>query len=178
MLECFIFNREFFQSCVLAAMLCPTLSDPVDCSPPGSSVDGILQARILEWVAILFSRGSSQSRDWTWVSRIAGRFFIVWTTREATYLSSFISPCPPSFQPKWHLPGNRSKMELLVLSPMSANQDIILNIIAILTSRRNVTFNQSIWNYLVSITEVICLKALCLSPKEMTSPETIHALLE
>ena len=74
--------------------------------------------------------------------------------------------------------NSRSKMELLVLSPMSANQDIILNIIAILTSRRNVTFNQSIWNYLVSITEVICLKALCLSPKEMTSPETIHALLE
>ena len=41
---------------------CPTLCDPVDCSPPGSSVHGILQARILEWVAISFSRGSSQTR--------------------------------------------------------------------------------------------------------------------
>ena len=46
--------------------------DPTDCSPPGSSVHGILQARIQEWVAILFSRGSSQPRDQTWVSCIAG----------------------------------------------------------------------------------------------------------
>ena len=48
---------------------------PVDCSSPGSSVRGILQARILEWVAISFSRGSSQPRDQTWVSRLAGWFF-------------------------------------------------------------------------------------------------------
>ena len=46
------------------AQLCPTLCDPADCSPPGSSVHGFLQARILEWVAISFSRGSSQPRDW------------------------------------------------------------------------------------------------------------------
>ena len=45
--------------CVLVAQSCPTLCDPMDCSPPGSSVHGILQARILEWVAISFSRGSS-----------------------------------------------------------------------------------------------------------------------
>ena len=45
------------------AQLCPTLCDPVDCSLPDSSVRGILQARILEWVAISFSRGSSQPRD-------------------------------------------------------------------------------------------------------------------
>ena len=65
---------------------CPTLSDPMDCSPPGSSVHGILQARILEWVAISFSRGSSQPRDWTQVSRIVDRRFNLWTTREATVL--------------------------------------------------------------------------------------------
>ena len=53
----------------------PTLCDPVDCSPPGSSVCGILQARILEWVAIPFSKGSSQPRVGTHVSCIAGRFF-------------------------------------------------------------------------------------------------------
>ena len=53
------------------------LCDPMDCSPPGSSVHGILQARILEWVAIPFSRGSSQPRDRTLVSYIAGRFFTV-----------------------------------------------------------------------------------------------------
>jgi len=57
------------------AQSCPTLCDPVDCSPPGSSVHGILQARILEWVAISFYRGSSQSRDRTQVSHIAGRGF-------------------------------------------------------------------------------------------------------
>ena len=47
---------------------CPTLLQPVDCSPPGCSVHGILQARILGWVAIPFSRGSSQLRDWTHLS--------------------------------------------------------------------------------------------------------------
>ena len=65
---------------VLVAQSCPTLCDPMDCSPPGSSVHGILQARILERVAIPFSRGSSRLRDGTQVSSIAGRFFIVWAT--------------------------------------------------------------------------------------------------
>ena len=55
------------------AQLCPTLCDPVDCSSAGSSIHGILQARILEWVAISFSRGSSPPRDWTQVSRIVGK---------------------------------------------------------------------------------------------------------
>ena len=66
----------------LVAQLCPTLCDPMDCSPPGSSVHGILEARILEWVAISFSRGSSWPRDWTLVSCIAGGFFTVWITRD------------------------------------------------------------------------------------------------
>ena len=55
----------------------------MDCSPPGSSVHGILQARILEWVAISFSRGSSQPRDQTQISCTAGRFLTIWATREA-----------------------------------------------------------------------------------------------
>ena len=50
---------------VLVTQSCPTLFDSMDCNPPGSSVHGILQARILEWVAISFSRGSSWHRDWT-----------------------------------------------------------------------------------------------------------------
>ena len=54
---------------------CQTLCDPMDCSLPDSSVHGILEARILEWVAISFSRGSSRPRDRTWVSHIAGRRF-------------------------------------------------------------------------------------------------------
>ena len=55
----------------------------MDCSPPGSSVHGIFQARILEWIAISFSRGSSWPRNWTQVSCIAGRFFTDWAMREA-----------------------------------------------------------------------------------------------
>ena len=59
----------------LVAQLYLTLCDPMDCSPPGSSVLGILQARILEWVAMPSSRESSQPRDQTQVSCIAGDFF-------------------------------------------------------------------------------------------------------
>ena len=65
---------------VSVAQLCPTVWDPMDCSPLDSSVHGILQARILEWVTISFSGGSSWPRDWTWVSCIGGRFFTVWVT--------------------------------------------------------------------------------------------------
>ena len=64
--------------CVLVAQLCPTLCDPMDCNPPASSVHKIFQARILEWVAISFSRGSSQPRDRTRVSCTAGKFFTDW----------------------------------------------------------------------------------------------------
>ena len=64
------------------AQLCPTLCDPMDCSLPHSSVHGIFQARILEWVAISFSRASSQPRDRTRVSRIVGKHFTIWATRE------------------------------------------------------------------------------------------------
>ena len=61
---------------------CTTLCDPMDCSLLGSSVYGIFQARILEWVAISFSRRSSRPRDWTQVSHIVGRYFTSWATRE------------------------------------------------------------------------------------------------
>ena len=65
------------------AQLCPTLCDPMDYSRPSSSVHGVLLARILEWVAIPFSRRSSRPKDWTQVSHIAGRVFTVWTTRKS-----------------------------------------------------------------------------------------------
>ena len=55
----------------------------MNCSLPGSFIHGIFQARVLEWVAIFFSKGSSQPRDRTWVSQIAGRCFTIWATREA-----------------------------------------------------------------------------------------------
>ena len=67
---------------MLVAQSCPTLCKPMDCSPQGSSVYGISQARTLEWVAIPFSRGSSWPRDQTQVSWTAGRYFINWATRE------------------------------------------------------------------------------------------------
>ena len=68
--------------CVLVAQSCQILCHPMNCSPPGFSVHGFLQARTLEWFAIPFSRGSSQPRDWTLVSCIAGRFFTIWATGE------------------------------------------------------------------------------------------------
>ena len=64
-------------SSVLVTQSCLTLCNPMDCSPPGSSVHGILQARILEWVAFPFNRGSSQPTDQTWVSWIAEGFFTI-----------------------------------------------------------------------------------------------------
>ena len=88
-----------------SAQLHPTLCYPVACSPPapGSSVHGLLQARILEWIAIFFSRGSSQPRNWTQVSRIAGRFFTSWTTGEAplplSHLGNAILPKSYSANP-------------------------------------------------------------------------------
>ena len=62
---------------------CPTLCDPMNCSLPGSSTHRIFQARVLEWVAISLSKGSSWPRDQTRVSHIIGRCFTVWATREA-----------------------------------------------------------------------------------------------
>ena len=65
---------------------CSVMSNPLqlyELSPPDFSVHGILQARILEWVAIPFFMGHSQPRDWTWVSCTAGRLFTIWTSREA-----------------------------------------------------------------------------------------------
>ena len=66
-----------FVNAVLVVQLCPILYNPMDCSPPGSSIHGILQARILKWVAMLSSKGSSQPWDRTQVSHIAGQFFAI-----------------------------------------------------------------------------------------------------
>ena len=69
--------------CILVTQLSSNLWSPTDCSPPGSSAHGILQAIILEWVVISFSRGSFQPRDRIWVSCIASRLFTVWVSRKA-----------------------------------------------------------------------------------------------
>ena len=79
----------------LVAQSCLTLSDPMDYIASQAPLSmGILQVILLEWVAMPFSRGLSQPRDWTQVSCIAGRFFTVWATREAhivTYMYSLKS---------------------------------------------------------------------------------------
>ena len=74
--------------CSLVTKPCPTLCDPMDWSPPGSSVHGISQARILKWVAISSSRGSSRPRDRTCVSCTSSRFFLP--------LNCLGVPCPPN----------------------------------------------------------------------------------
>ena len=87
---------NLLASCQLQIFLFPLTCESVSSSvasnslwhyglyPPGSSVHGILQVRTGEWVAVPFSRGSSRPVDWTWVSCIAGRFFTIWVTRNAT----------------------------------------------------------------------------------------------
>ena len=92
-----------FQSCL-------TLWDPMDFSPPGSSIHGILQARILEWVPISFSRGFSQPRDRTWVSRIAGRFFTIWAMPTGISLTKYLPEVHPtqSGGPATHCPCDPS----------------------------------------------------------------------
>ena len=92
------FRGKGARPCNGLAQSCLTLCDTMDYSPPpASSVHGILQARILEWVAIPFSSKSSQPRNQTWVSHIASRFFTIWAIREA--------PLPPNKQAKFLLVG-------------------------------------------------------------------------
>ena len=78
---------------MLVAQSCSTLCDSVDCSPPGSSVHGIFQARVLEWVAISFSRGSSWPRDGTRVFCRAGKFFTLNHQRSPEILFMLQGPC-------------------------------------------------------------------------------------
>ena len=68
-------HDNFLLLLLPSAQLCPILCDPMNCNPPDSSVHGISQSKILEWVAISFSRDSSWPRDQSCVSCIAGRFF-------------------------------------------------------------------------------------------------------
>ena len=100
---------------MLVAQSCLTHCNPMDCGPPGSSVHEIFQARILAWVAISLSRGSSQTKDRTWVSYTADRFFtrfFAWATSKALPCSRrvvFLYQCIPVkvFFLKWR---NLSKL--------------------------------------------------------------------
>ena len=97
--------------------LCPTLCDPMDCSLPVSSVHGILQARIPEWIAISFSRGSSQPRD-LMSPALAGRFFTTTATGEALPLHvslTQLQACWPHCF--WNMPRTSSRSEYLPETP-------------------------------------------------------------
>ena len=110
-LVCLIGHSKIWQQVVLfqkvkvlVAQSCPILCDPMDGSPQCSSVHGILQARILEWVAIPFFRGSSWPRDRTQVSCVAGKLFTIWATREAhtvSVLSVLLSSQTPFLKYKY-----------------------------------------------------------------------------
>ena len=89
---------------VSVAQSCPTLGDPMDCSPPGSSVHGILQARILEWTAMPSSRGSSWPRGWTQVSHVAGRFALLQGILPTQGWNSGLPRCREIFLPPGDLP--------------------------------------------------------------------------
>ena len=97
---------------VLVTQLCLTLWDPMDYSPPGSDVHGIFQGRTLEWVAIPFSRESSQATDRTQVSCIAGWFFTIWATGNHTRAKSLQS-CPTLCGPLDCSPLGSSVHEIL-----------------------------------------------------------------
>ena len=96
-----VFNSHklFDKYCVLRAVrslqLCLTLCDPMDCSLPGSFVHGISKARILEWVAIFYSKGSSRPRDQTHVSCVSCGFFttefMIWSTKSTLLKSNQLS---------------------------------------------------------------------------------------
>ena len=83
----------FIHKRMLLTQSCPTLWDTMDCSLRGSSVHGILQARVLDWVTIPFSRGSSRPKDQTQISCIAGRFFTIWATKGSPSITIIVKKC-------------------------------------------------------------------------------------
>ena len=90
---------------------------PMDCSLPGFSIHGIFHARVPEWVAVSFSRGSSQPRNRSWVSCIAGRFFTNWGTREAHRRLIPLLPLPWECRSWWY-----AKYKCFTTTPWSENR--------------------------------------------------------
>ena len=120
----------------------------MDCSLPGSTLHGILQARVLEWVAISFSRGSSRPRDRTWVSHIPGRRFNLWATREAL---------PWLYMPWLYMSSN-----IIILILQFCSFSVILIILSLLHFNMNFKVNLSVstlkkgyWNFYTDCIEYI-----------------------
>ena len=106
------------------AQSCSALWDPMDCSLPGSSVHGIFQARVLEWVAISFSRWSSWPRDWTWISRIVGRCFTTWATN--SYKGSCCCLVTKSYLTLWPHGLKHARLFCPLLSPRVSSESCLL----------------------------------------------------
>ena len=125
-------NSMFFPWClkfwVLIAQLCLTLCNPIDCSPLGSSVHGVFQARILEWVAISFSRGSSWPRDQTQVSCIAGRLFVlsVQFSSVAQLCRLFADPWIAACQASLSITISQSSLKLTSIESVMPSSHLIL----------------------------------------------------
>ena len=159
----FSLDVSLFPSiCMRAKLLqsCLTLCDSMVCSPPGFTVHGILQARILEWVAMPSSRGSSQTRDWTIIPfpALAGGFFTTSTTLEALYLFKVMSfwnflLCATEFDLKET--NDKYLLEIKVLWYLSKTGSLILKKLSLLA------FERACGKLLLSW---ILLKKICLIP--------------
>ena len=113
---------------VLVAQSCLIVCDPTDYSLPGSSVHEILQARILEWVAISFSRRSSWPRDWTQVSStvgIVGRHFTSWTTGEVVSTNYRLNELEKEEQTKLKISGRKEIIKIRDKIERHWNQDLV-----------------------------------------------------
>ena len=119
----------------LVAQLCPALYDPKDCSLTGSSAMGILQARILEWAAMVSSRRFSQPRDQTQVSCIAGRFFTIWALGKPQHYILL----------QVQMPKYRSVLSLNVCYPVELSMTMALFYICAVQDSSH-QLHVSIWN--------------------------------
>ena len=132
------------------AWLCPTLQDPKDCSLPGSPIHRIFQARILEWVAISFSRGSSQPRDQT---RVSCLHLLHWQAGS--------SPLEPSGKPRWVLITVVSEYQSLFFQLYLKSIYIIQQVILV-------------WAYAISQAMFWCLKYMNIQNR-VRSSWSIHS---
>ena len=170
----------------VCAQLCLTLCDPKDCSPPGSSVSGISQARILEWVAISFSKGSPWPRDWTQVScgsYIGRRILYHWATWEAVQVYKqwkFKSTNESLWDEGNWLCDHDILSVILGISEQFIQEMTDVNILSIMMSCMNTWWNPLIGSYpyylhekpTLSLFEGWCYGNIWNNPSSTTSTET------
>ena len=123
------FNYTHTCACVLfmSPQLCPTLCNPMDCSPPGFSVHGILQARILKWVAMLSSRGSSWPRDWTCISYVSCIGSVQFSSVQSlSHVRLLATPWITARQASLNITNFRSSLRLTSIESVMTSSHIIL----------------------------------------------------